>query len=241
MPSRSFTCRSHSVGYGRIAKRGLPAALPRRFSNRRDRHPRIDRDHAGLVGKHRIEIDLADLGKIRHELRELHQQELESMFVRRGNVAVGLEDARDPGARDQAARKREIERRQRQRLVADHFDRGAALPESDHRAEGGVICHADDQFARLGPDDHRKHRDAGDAGIGLRRARPRQDVRGRFTHRVLVTEIEPHAADFRFVDDVGRLNLERDRHALFEIRPRRRDRFVGIARQHRGRDRNLVS
>ncbi len=74
MPSGSVTCRSHSFGYGLIAKRADgPTAV--RFG-RRDRDAGVDGDDAGLVGQHRIEIDLADLGKIRGELRQLDQEKL---------------------------------------------------------------------------------------------------------------------------------------------------------------------
>ena len=115
-------------GKSRITGRSAAKCL-----ERRDRHPRVDGDDAGFVGKHRIEIDLADFREIGYELRELDEKELDRLSVRSGNVAVCLEDARYPGARDQAARQLKIERRQRQRLVADDFDRGAALPERDHR------------------------------------------------------------------------------------------------------------
>ena len=85
-----------------MAKRGLPENRRGAAFDRRDRHPRVDGDDAGLVGKHRIEIDFANLGKIGHELRQLDQEKLDRAFVGGRHVAVGLEDARDAGARDQA-------------------------------------------------------------------------------------------------------------------------------------------
>ena len=69
-------------------------------------------------------------------------------------------------------RQLEIERRQRQRLVVDDLDRGAAVAEHDDRPEGRIVGNAGDQLARLGPQDHRMDGDAGDAGIGHHRARP---------------------------------------------------------------------
>ena len=92
-------------------------------------------------------------------------------FVRGGDVAVGLEDAGYARARDQAAREIEIERRQRQRLVADDLDRRAALPEGDHRTESRIIGHADDELARLGAHDHGKDGHAGDPRVRLCRSR----------------------------------------------------------------------
>ena len=171
---------------------------------RRDRNAGVDRDDAGLVGENRIEIDLADLGKIRCELRELDQEKSDGLFVRRRHVAVGLEDARHPGAGDQVARQRQIERRQRQRLVVDHLDRGAALAEDDDRTEGRIVGEADDELARLRPHDHGKHGHAVDPRIGLGGARPIEDLRRGLAHVLLGDEIEPHAADFRLVHDVGR-------------------------------------
>ena len=143
------------------------AAL-RRFG-RRNRDAGIDRDHAGLVGEQRIEIELAHLRQVGGELRELDQQQRDRVRVRGRDVAIGLEHARHPRARDQVARERQVERRQRQRLVVDDLDRGAAAAEHDDRAEGRIVGEAGDQFARLGSQDHRMDGDAGDAGVGPRR------------------------------------------------------------------------
>ena len=55
------------------AKRGWPLALPAVV--RRHRHAGIDRDHAGLVGQQRIDVELADLGHVGRQLRQLHQDE----------------------------------------------------------------------------------------------------------------------------------------------------------------------
>ena len=85
-----------------------------------------------------------------------------------------------------------------------------------------------------------KDGDAGDARVGLRRPRPGENFRGGLAHGVLAGEIEPHAADFRLVHDVGRLNLEDDRRAAGQVRPCRRDRFIGIARQRGRRDRDAI-
>ncbi len=169
-------------------------------------------------------------GKSATSCDSLTSRQLDGPFVGSRHVAICLEDAGDAGARDQAMRELEIERRQRQRLVVDDLDRGAALPECDHRAERRIVGHADDQFARLRPHDHRKHRDAGRCA---RRASPRalgcRMSAGGFAHGVHVGEIEPDAADFGFVHDVRRLNFENDGIAVGEDaalprRPPRRGR-----------------
>ena len=74
---------------------------------------------------------------------------------------------------DQVVRELEIERRQRQRLVVDDLDRGAAAAEHDHRTEGRIVGNAGDQLARLRPQDHRMDGDAGDARIAASAARAR--------------------------------------------------------------------
>ena len=71
----------------------------------------------------------------------------------------------------------------RQRLVADDFDRRTALAEHDHRTEGRIVGDADNELARLRPQDHRKNRDAGDARLGPRRPRLAENVRSGLTHR----------------------------------------------------------
>ena len=137
-----------------------------------DRNAGVDGDQSGLVGKHRIEIDLADFREIGRELGELDQEKLDGACIGGWHVAVGFEDARHARARDQSAGEREVERRQRQRLVVDHFDGGAALAENDDRTECRIVGDADDQLARLGPHDHGKDGDAVDARLRLGGARP---------------------------------------------------------------------
>ena len=109
-----------------------------------------------------------------------------AVLVGRRHVAIGLEHARDARARDQVARKLEIERRQRQRLVVDDLDRRAAAAEHDDRAEGRIVGDAGDEFARLGPHDHRMDRHAGDARVGpCRLARARRMSAVGLAHRAL--------------------------------------------------------
>ncbi len=67
-----------------------------------------------------------------------------------------------------------------------------------------------------------------------------KNVRRGLTHVLLGDEAEPDAADLRFVDDVGRQNLQDDRVARGKMRLGRRDGLIGIARQHRRRNGNAI-
>ena len=66
--------------------------------------------------------------------------------VGRRPVAIALQQPIDPGARHQLAGEMQVERRQRQRPVVDHLDRGAAVAEQQHRAELPVGGDPDDQL-----------------------------------------------------------------------------------------------
>ena len=58
------------------------------------RDPCIERDHPGLVGQKRIDIEFADFGNIGGKLRELDQRERDIVAPGRRDVAIALEDAR---------------------------------------------------------------------------------------------------------------------------------------------------
>ena len=60
-----------------------------------------------------------------------------------------------------------------------------------------------------------------------------EDIFDCLAHRVLVGEVELDAADIRFVDDIRRQDLDRDRAAVGEGRPRRFDGFFGEGRAGR--------
>ena len=59
-----------------------------------------------------------------------------------------------------------------------------------------------------------------------------ENVGGGLAHGALAGEIEPHAADFRFVHDVRRKDFARRPRALGQERRRCRGSFVGIAGEH---------
>ena len=189
-----------------MAKRGWPTGRGEPFDGS-DRHPRVDGNNTGLVGKHGVEIELAQFGQIRSQLRQLDQQEGNRILVGSRNVAVGLEHARHAGARDQLARKFEIERGQRQRLVGDDLDCGPAAPNTMTGPKVGSSAIPAISSRALGRRIIGMDRDAGDAGVGLGGLRARQDIGDSLAHRAFAGEVEPHAADFGFVNDVRRQNL----------------------------------
>ena len=134
----------------------------------------------------------------------------------------------------------EIERRERQGLVVDDFDGGAAAAEYDDRAESRIVGNAGDQLARFRAQDHRMKGDAGDASVGSRSPRPRENVGDRLAHRVFAGEIEPHPADLGLVHDVRRQDLHHDSRSLGQQGRRDDGGFLGIAGEERGRDRNGI-
>ena len=205
-------------------------AAPHRL-DRGYRHAGIDGDNAALVGQHGIEIELAQLGQIGGQLRQLDQQQRDRAHVGSRDIAVGLEHARHAGARNQPARKPKIERRQRQRLVGDDLDCGPAAAEYDDRTEGRIVRNPCDQFARLRTQDHGMDGDAGNAGVRPGGSCARQDIRDGFAHRALAGEIKPHAADFGFVNDIRRQDLRDDGRTFRQQWSRDGQR----RRPHRGR------
>ena len=130
----------------------------------------VDRDHALRVAQQRIDVDLGDLGVVGDDLAQLHEHVDDAVDVGRRPIAVALEQGGNAGALDLRARQRRVERRQFERLVADDFDRGAALPEQDHRAEGRVGRNAGDQLIGAGPLNHLLHDEALETRLAARRA-----------------------------------------------------------------------
>jgi hypothetical protein len=78
---------------------------------------------------------ISRIRKVGHQLRQSDQEKLDGALVGGGHVAIGLENARYPRLRDQALGQRKVQRRQGHGLVADDFDRGAALAENDNGSE----------------------------------------------------------------------------------------------------------
>ena len=218
----------------------MTAALAAAGRERRDRNPGIDRDDPLPVRQERIDVELAQLGQVGGELRDLDEDQRHGALVDGGDVAVGLEDARHARPRDQVARELQVERRQGERLVVDDLDGRAAVTEDDDGAEGWIVGNAGDQLARLRAPHHGLNGDARDARRRLQATRALEDVGGGAAHGGLARQVELHAGDVGFVHDVGRQDLHRHRAALGEDRARGLGRLVGIARQRDRRRRDVV-
>ena len=91
---------------------------------------------------------------------ELNQHVNDAVDVGGRAAAVAFQQCGHARALDLRARQRGVERRQLQRLVLDDLDRGAALPEQDHRPEGGIGGDAGDQLVGARPHDHFLHGEA---------------------------------------------------------------------------------
>ena len=83
-------------------------------------------------------------------------------------------------------------------------------------------------------------RHAGDASVGSRGPRPREDVGDGLAHRVLAGEIEPYAAHLGFVHDIRRQDFRHDGRSRASQGRRDDGGFVGITGEERGRERNGI-
>ena len=93
----------------------------------------------------------------------------------------------------------------------------------------GSSASASDKLARFGPAHHRLDGDADNSRAGLKPLGALEDVGRRLAHRFLAREVELHAADVGFVDDVRREDLHRDGAAVGEDRARRRRGLLGVS------------
>ena len=205
-----------------------------------DHDARVDGEHAGFIGQHRVDIEAADFGNVGGHLRQLDQNHRDGVRLHRRHVAIGAQQPRDAGALDQAARQLQVERRQRQRLVVDDLDRRAAAAEHDDGAEGRIVGEAENEFARLRPHHHRLHHHARNPRLRPQRSCPRENLGGRLAHRIGIGEIEHDAADIGFVHDVARHDLEHDSRALRKDCIRMRDRLFGIGGGEGRHDRDVI-
>ena len=200
--------------------------------------PRIEREHAVGIGPERVDVELGEFRQIDEHLRDRDQHIGDRIERHRQPVAVAREQLRDARARDHLAREHAVHRRQRDRAVGEHLDRRAAVPEQQHRAEQRVDARADDQLVRLRPHGHRLHREAGEAGLGLRLADAREHRLDLGTQHRVVGEVQAHTAHVGLVADVGREDLQRDRVAE-ALRRRHRGIGGGCGRERR-HDRDAV-
>ena len=222
-----------------MAKRGLPPEMERPWKGATATRASTTTTPSG-VGQHRIELEFAQFGDVGGKLRYLHQQQGDGVDIGGGNVAIVAQRADDARLFDQAARQRQIERRQGQRLVVDDLDRLAAAPEDDHRAKGRIVGDAQHQFARIGPPHHGMDGDAVDPRLGRLDRDPIQHLARRVDHLFDRAQVEHDAAEIGFVDDVARHDFHDAAAVAAEHQPRDFRRFFRRARQPGGGDRNVI-
>ena len=169
-----------------------------------DLDPGVEREQPRFTSHQRVDIE-RPYGRVLHGKRaELHQAKGEALQVDRGLIAVAFEKPVNAGRFDEILGELEVERRKRHRGIADGFDRGSARAEQDDWPEGRIGCYAQNDLQGVAPPDPWLNRDALELGVGpegldVREHLPRHslDILGGF-------EVQPHAADVRFVRDVRR-------------------------------------
>ncbi len=201
-PSGTGTPRS-ADGHGPCA--GCATAPP----------PRVRRGRGcPAVDQQRIDVQRTHFGDVGGQLCQLDQRQCQCALVGGRHIAIGLEDARGAGLADQLVGQAQVQRRQRQRLVIDDFNRGTATADHDHRAERRVIGNTDDQLARLRANDGRLHQQTIDARIRPQLACTRQDRVGRALHRRQGGQVQAHAVHFRLVRNIRRESSARPWHRV---------------------------
>ncbi len=86
-----------------------------------------------------VDVHLHDLGKVRDEVGEVHDDLLQLPEVRRGLAAVPLEHPEDPGVFHEPARQGLVQRRQGQGKVTVDPDAHPSHPEENDGPEGFVF------------------------------------------------------------------------------------------------------
>ncbi len=207
---------------------------------RRRRHldPGIQRQHAVLIREQRVDVELRHLVEIGGQLGDLDQGQRDLVQRRRRPIAIAVQQSAHPGPLDQLMGQVQIERRQGQRLVAHHLDRGAAVAEHQDRPEHRIVSEAHDQLEGVVGVDHALDRQAVDPSLGPTRLDIGQHGARGFVHGPGIGQAEHHAADVGLVGDVGRDDLERDRLAELGGRARR---LVGRLHDHRLDHRHAVA
>ncbi len=99
-------------------------------------------------------------------------------------------------------RELEVERRKRQRLVIDYLDSGPSPTEHNYRSKGGIVGYAGNQLTRQRANDHQMYGDAGEPRAGFGCVHSIEHLGRRLLHGRRARQIEPHAANIRFVDYV---------------------------------------
>ena len=141
-------------------------------------NPGIERDHALGVDQQRIDIEFGNLVDVGDELGQADHR-LAHRLARGGwPVAIAAQQTIDPRAAERLLRQHRVERRQRQRLVVDHFRRDAAMAHHHDRPEDGIFGRAQDQLDGVVTPDHRLDDETVEHGAG----RGRADTIGHVAH-----------------------------------------------------------
>jgi hypothetical protein len=163
-----------------------------------------------------------------------------SASIATGGAPRKASSARDPRARNQIARQKRVQRRQRQRGVALHLDHHAAAAEAEHRAEHRIARDAGQQLAPARTQRHRLHQHPFEHRLRRALGQARAQRGKRAAHRFPVGHVEHHAADFGFVRDTRRDDLHRyrkaDRARVFDRRVGRRRKCGAGGRNAEGRE-----
>ena len=157
-----------------------------------------------------------------------------------GDVAVGLEAARNSGARNEIAGELDIERRQGKGLVVDHLDGRPATSEDDYRPKRRIIGEPRDEVTRLRPHDHRLDNNAGDSCFRPNGSNAIENLRCCTSNRRRGRKVQAHAADVRLVLNVLRQDLKRNRQPGPDKLCSLARRFIRIRRENRRHHRDTV-
>jgi DNA helicase II / ATP-dependent DNA helicase PcrA len=169
-----------------------------------------DRGPSGM-GQHRVQVELAHprvrQGEVGHRHDQLHQR----IHVHRRRAAVAGQQPRHCQLAQHVAGLRGGHRQRPGGHVGHQLHQGPAGTDGEHRAEGGVVRHADEDLHAAGGD-HLGHQHPVHAGVwaGAGHVGAQPLVRlGRGPGR----DVEPYATHIGLVHDVGGDDLERDRVA----------------------------
>ena len=106
---------------------------------RLDAKPGVERDHAGLIGKQRIDVELLDRRAIDDELRQPHQRLGDRREIGRRPVAIAFEQLVDARLLHEIARKLDVERRQRHGRIVDD---SVAVPPAPNNSDSKPLAGA---------------------------------------------------------------------------------------------------
>jgi len=99
----------------------------------------VERDDPSLVGKQRIDVELAQRRSIHYELRTAHQRVGNRLEIRRRPVAISFQEIVDARLAHEVAGELAIERRQRHRAIPYHLGGDPSCAEEDDRVKQAIL------------------------------------------------------------------------------------------------------